>query len=148
MAILAATSLLIPWKTGKPAQRRVSRRLPAPPTSPPLFVCVGETAKRHPFVGTFRVGLLAETPGFRTLPRLCAKSLWRPISAPTPSCWREFESSSGRSWGRFLPFCRLAFGAAYAGSFGKNSWHLERLITFHPAHCQRITEAPLLRRVH
>ena len=35
--------------------------------------------------------MLAETPDFRAFPRLCPKSLWRPISAPTASCWRWFE---------------------------------------------------------
>src|SRR5262249_41248795 len=68
------------------------RVLPGPPPSPPLFVCAGEIPKRRPFVGTFGVSLLAETPDFGAFPRLCPKSLWRPISAPTASCWRWFES--------------------------------------------------------
>src|SRR5215470_9435137 len=70
------------------------RVLPGPPPSPPLFRRAWETARKGPFVAVFGASSLAETPDSRRFPRLFEKSLWRPISAPTPSCCRGFESFS------------------------------------------------------
>ena len=68
------------------------RVLPGPPPSPAYCGRAPETVRKPPFVGDIARPELAETPDFTLICPLSAKSLWRPNSAPTPSCCREFES--------------------------------------------------------
>jgi len=63
-----------------------------PPTSPAYFWYLPEIVGEPPFIGGFASYELAETPDFTLFCPLFAESLWRPISAPTPSCRRGFES--------------------------------------------------------